>query len=60
MHTYHKGNGPKCMMNDWISVHYKAFDMDGKLVGDSKGVDGRPKMFRLGHYEVSKCWDIAL
>ena len=48
------------MMNDWISVHYKAFDMDGKLVGDSKGVDGRPKMFRLGHYEVSKCWDIAL
>jgi len=21
---------------------------------------GAPKIFRIGHYEVSKCWDIAL
>jgi len=21
---------------------------------------GEPKIFRIGHYEVSKCWDIAL
>lgn len=48
-------------MNDWVSLTWKGFNPDGKLVFDSSKVgNGAPLMFRLGHYEVSKCWDIAV
>lgn len=50
------------MLHDWTTVHWKAYQNDN-LVEDSRAcVNGNctPKVFRLGHYEVSKCWDIAL
>ena len=31
------------------------------MIEDSRSHEqGKPKIFRLGHYEVSKCWDISL
>lgn len=56
------GDGPLCMLHDWATVHWKAYQND-RLVEDSRSWEqsnGTPKVFRLGHYEVSKCWDIAL
>jgi hypothetical protein len=52
-----------CQMNDFITVHWKGFIHEKK--GDKKVEDSRawlkkPKTFILGHFEVSKCWDIAL
>ena len=58
--THQKGDGPLCMLHDWTTVHWKAYQND-RLVEDSREEgNGIPKVFRLGHYEVSKCWDIAL
>jgi len=55
------GDGEKCRMNDWVSLNWKGYNPDGKLLFDSSKVgNGRPLLFRLGHYEVSKCWDIAV
>jgi len=48
-------------MNDWVSLNWKGYNKEGKLIFDSAKInDGRPYRFRLGHYEVSKCWDIAV
>jgi hypothetical protein len=49
-----------CQLHDWVTVNYKAFDKGGLEVYNSFADTERPKSFRLGHYEVSKCWDIAL
>ena len=59
---HQKGDGPLCMLHDWTTVHWKAYEGD-RLVEDSRTWaenNGTPKVFRLGHYEVSKCWDIAI
>ena len=40
-------------------MQYKGY-LKGKKVEDSKEFLQRPKVFQLGHYEVTKCWDIAL
>ena len=51
----------KCEMNEWVSLHWKGYNPDGKLIFNSKKINnGRPMHFTLGHYEVSKCWDIAI
>ena len=48
-------------MNDWVSLNWKGKDPSGLTVFDSSTVDGgKPLLFKLGHYEVSKCWDIAI
>jgi len=52
-------------MDDFISINYKGYlpnkRGDEKKVEDSKvWFNHKPKVFQLGHYEVSKCWDIAL
>ena len=61
------GKGGKCAVNDWAIVHYKEWldhdDYDKLTVADSdkdQTTGGAPKVFRLGRFEVSKCWDIAL
>lgn len=46
------------MMSDWASVTYEGFTPDGMKVNESEV--GRRFNFRVGHYEVSKCWDIAI
>ena len=51
---------PYCHLHDWTTVHWKGY-YNGQLVEDSRSYqEGKPKVFQLGHYEVSKCWDIAL
>jgi FKBP-type peptidyl-prolyl cis-trans isomerase len=42
-----------------MTVHWRGY-LDGKKVEDSKEFLRKPKVFQLGHYEVTKCWDIAL
>jgi FKBP-type peptidyl-prolyl cis-trans isomerase len=46
------------MMSDWATVTFEGFTPDGIKVYDSH--DMRAFNFRVGHYEVSKCWDIAI
>lgn len=53
-----QGKGDKCMMSDWASVTFEGFTPDGNKVYDSH--DKKAFNFRVGHYEVSKCWDIAI
>ena len=49
-----------CARDDWTTVHYKTYNED-QLIQDSRTFEqGKPKVFRLGHYEVSKCWDISI
>ena len=51
---------PFCKLNDWAVIHYKAI-VDGKITEDSRTFETKkPRVFRLGRFEVSKCWDIAL
>ena len=58
--THKDDSAPFCAMDDWTTVHYKAFNGD-QLIEDSRTFEqGKPKIFRLGHYEVSKCRDISL
>ena len=51
-----------CKMHDWITVNHKAYTKDGQEVQNSYTAEdpARPKVFQLGHFEVSKCWDIGL
>jgi len=49
-----------CKLHDWAVVHYKAI-VEGKVVENSRTYEGgKPRVFKLGHFEVSKCWDISL
>ena len=58
--TLGDANKPYCKMGDWAVVHYKAF-VEGKLTENSRTYEkGYPRVFRLGYFEASKCWDIAL
>ena len=48
-------------MNDEVRLHWKGYNPDGKLIFNSRKINNfNPSIFKLGHYEVSKCWDIAL
>lgn len=61
---HHDGADAKgyCKLHDWVTVHYKAFTKAGSEVQNSYTAEDpkRPKVFQLGHFEVSKCWDISL
>ena len=51
---------PYCKMGDWAVVHYKAF-VEGKLTENSRTYEkGFPRVLRLGYFQATKCWDIAL
>lgn len=53
--------GRYCATNDWAVVYFKGFDQAGELrFTNQKYGKGEPKIFRIGHYQVSKCWDIAI
>lgn len=53
--------GHKCSMNDWVFMHYKGWDSKGMEIVDSKKKrNGHEAYFRVGQYEMSKCWDIAI
>jgi hypothetical protein len=48
-----------CQTDDFMLLHWRGYLKD-KKVEDSREWFHRPKVFQLGHYEVTKCWDIAL
>lgn len=51
----------KCAMDDWVFLHYKGWDSNGKVITDSrKARNNHEAYFRVGNYEMSKCWDIAI
>lgn len=53
--------GRKCEAGDYATVHWRAFDMHNDPVEDSrKYEEGQPMTFLMGHYDVPKCWEIAL
>ena len=48
-------------MNDRVKLHWKGYNPDGKLIFNSRKINNfNPSVFKVGHYEVSKCWDIAI
>lgn len=51
--TQENPNGKSCGLHEWATVTYKGY-LKGAETEEGK------KVFRLGHYEVSMCWDIAL
>ena len=52
---------PYCKMGDYARVHWTASnDADGEEENSKIFQFGNSKLFRLGHFEVSKCWDIAV
>ena len=55
-------DAPFCQLNDWVRVQWSALDTStGQIVQDSHSwKQGNSRLFRLGHYEVSKCWDVAI
>jgi FKBP-type peptidyl-prolyl cis-trans isomerase len=58
--TVENKDKPFCKMNDWTTVHWRGY-LNGALVEDSRQyMEGKPKVFKLGHFEVSECWDIAI
>lgn len=58
LETLREGKGDKCMMHDWATIYFEGWTQDGqKVLSD---YESKPYNFRVGHYEVSKCWDIAI
>ncbi len=53
-------------MNDWANVSWKSYrtNDENELIevhNSDKAAGGEgPKVFLIGNYEVSKCWDIAI
>ena len=35
LHRIKAGSGPRCRMNDWVTINYKGYDMDGKKLEDN-------------------------
>jgi|TARA_B110001450_G_C17578999_1_gene464080 FKBP-type peptidyl-prolyl cis-trans isomerase len=56
-----KSKGPYCSENDFVVATWKKWNgTDGTKMEDVKEKgDGRPAVFRVGNFEVSKCLDIA-
>ena len=53
--------GPFCQMNEWAIVNWNAYSEEtGKQTIKRKGAKDGPAAFQLGHYKVSKCWEIAV
>ena len=53
--------GPYCAEDDYVVGYWKKWNgTDGTKMEDVKeNGDGRPAVFRLGHFQVSKCLDLA-
>lgn len=49
-------------MGDWVRVKWTGkIDSTGREVENSEHTkQGNSHLFRLGHYEVAKCWDMAI
>ena len=48
-------------MGDLAKVHYVKKNGLGETIQDSKKTKrGNAQEFRIGYYEVSKCWDVAI
>lgn len=56
-----EGKGERlCQLNDYTTVHWKGYK-DDQLVEDSRQfLTASPQTFKLGHFEVAKCWDMAI
>lgn len=54
--------GQYCSLGQYAIVWYKGWDETGALRYNNKdlGSRARPSIFHIGHYEVTKCWDIVL
>lgn len=54
--------GRYCGLNEFAVVWYQGWDEAGSIRFDNKklGVTSRPKVFKIGNYQVSKCWDVAI
>ena len=53
--------GKKCDPGDWVTAHFKTFNLHEEKLEDTKNYKkGKPISFPIGHYEVPKCWEIAL
>ena len=57
----HKTEGPYCAENEFVVGYWKKYNgTDGTKMEDVKEHgDGRPVVFRVGHFQVSKCLDLA-
>ena len=51
-------------MNDWATVKYKTYNKEDlknpPTVADKEIYAHGTKLFLVGNYQVSKCWDIAI
>ena len=56
-----KVKGPYCAEDDYVVATWKKWNgTDGtKMEDTTEHADGLPAVFRVGHFEVSKCLDIA-
>lgn len=52
-----KGKGRKAKSGDYVKISYKGMLLDGTVFDESKD---DPFVFRLGHHQVIKGWDIGL
>ena len=55
-----KAKGPYCKNDEYAVVTFKGWDETGALRFDSMQQEfKKSEYFRIGHYQASKCWDIA-
>jgi FKBP-type peptidyl-prolyl cis-trans isomerase len=56
-----KVKGPYCAEDDYVVATWKKWNgTDGTKMEDVKeSGDGRPAVFKVGHFQVSKCLDLA-
>lgn len=53
--------GAFCQLHEWAIVKWKAFSEEtGKQTVKKKSDEDTPAAFQVGHYKVSKCWEIAV
>ena len=55
------GTGRDCAKNDWAALHWRAFRENGNEVENTRlHLDGNDRWFRVGAYELSHCFEIAI
>lgn len=61
IHPKTKGKGPYCAEDDMLVGYWKKWNgTDKTKMEDVKeSGDGRPAIFMVGHFQVSKCLDLA-
>ena len=61
IHKDTAAHGPYCAEDDYVVGTWKKWNgTDGTKMEDVKeSGDGRPAVFKLGHFQVSKCLDLA-